>query len=121
MYVTTAYLKYTITVLFVVFALVQYNDADWYIWGPAYLLVAALYAFPDAFKSRKIVLMILLGFLLWAASYVPAFITWLKDGAPSITGTMKAENMEVELVREFLGLVLCIIYVALRLRKPAKP
>jgi hypothetical protein len=38
---------------------------------------------------------------------LPDFINWVKMGAPTITGSMKAESPFVELTREFLGLVIC--------------
>jgi len=38
--------------------------------------------------------------------YLPDFITWLNTGMASITDSMKAASPYIELVREFLGLVL---------------
>ncbi len=98
-----------ISVVFVLFALVQYNDPDWYIWIPAYLIPAYFFYKPDTAKKAALVYLPIIGFSLWAASYVPAFIDWIKHGTPTITGTMKVENPEIELIREFFGLVLCIL------------
>jgi hypothetical protein len=102
-------LNLTIGLIFILFAVVQYNDPDWYIWIPAYLIPAYFFFKPETAKNAYLVYLPIIGFSLWAASYVPAFVDWIKHGTPTITGTMKAENPEVELMREFFGLVICIV------------
>jgi multisubunit Na+/H+ antiporter MnhB subunit len=98
-----------IAIVFVLFALVQYNDPDWYIWGPVYLIPAYFFYKPETAKNNALVYLPIIGFALWAASYVPAFINWIYHGTPTITGTMKADRPEVELMREFFGLIICIV------------
>lgn len=39
---------------------------------------------------------------------IPDFISWIQDGMPSITESMKAEKKHIELTREFLGLLLIL-------------
>ncbi len=102
-------LNLILAIVFVLFGIVQYNDPDWYIWMPAYFLVALLYFKPSIIKNKSMVFLPIIGFGLWAASYVPAFLEWVKNGTPTITGTMKAENPEVELMREFFGLIICMV------------
>jgi hypothetical protein len=40
---------------------------------------------------------------------LPGFINWLRMGMPTITGSMKAEEEHIEVVREFLGLFLALL------------
>lgn len=98
---------WTIALLFLSFALVQYNDPDPLRWMLLYGAVAVLYILAALGRSHRRGAQA--GFmvaLVWAATYVPAFLNWLNIGAPSIVGTMKAETLYVELTREFLGLLL---------------
>lgn len=98
---------WAIALVFSLFALVQYNDPDPAVWMLLYGAVAVLYVLAALGKPyRRLAQLGLLVALCWAVTYVPAFIGWLKMGAPSIVGTMKAETLYVELTREFLGLVL---------------
>lgn len=100
-------MKYFFVALFVVFAAVQYNDPDGWIWALAYLNIAAILGSPNFTNKIYWVVISLIVFALWTFSFVPDFFHWIKMGSPSITGKMKAESPEIELVREFLGLVIC--------------
>lgn len=96
--------------LFVLFALVQYNDPDPYLWAPIYLFVAAVCGYAAFGKyNRPITLIgtVILG--IYTLTYVPDFIDWIKMGMPNIVETMKAEKPYVELTREFGGLVICML------------
>lgn len=103
--------------LFFLFALVQLNDQDPLLWMLMYGyvgIVAALAAF-----GRHPLYLIWIGLLTalaWLATLIPAFIDWLRMGAPTIVGSMKAETPYIELTREFLGLALCISVLAIYLR-----
>ncbi len=91
-------------------AAVQYNDPDPLAWMAIYGYVAVLYGLALAGRFRREAVwagMAAAG--LWAATMVPGFVEWIRMGMPSITGQMKAESPHVELVREFLGLVLCLV------------
>ena len=104
------YIHLAVSLLFFLFGVVQYNDPDFFIWLPIYLFVAFL-AFASfkglSFPTLSLVILIMLG--IWLATYVPAFITWLEDGMPSVTGTMKAETPYIEHVREFGGLLISFV------------
>lgn len=100
-------MRYFIAFLFLLFAGLQYNDPDGLFWGIAYLWVAAVIALPALYGQKWILLTSLTFFLVWTSFYAGDFMQWLSSGAPSITGTMKAETPAIELVREFLGLTLC--------------
>ncbi len=95
--------------LFVLSALVQYNDPDPYIWVPIYLFPAAVSFYAIKGKYNKTVILIgLIPTTLFMISYIPDFMNWIKMGEPSIVETMKAEKPYVELTREFGGLVICV-------------
>jgi len=99
-----------LTVVFIIFAGVQYNDPDFYIWVPVYLAIAylpftKLLGRPNPLFARVAGLVL----LIWIISYFPAMMKWINDGMPTITGTMKAESPHIELIREVLGLFICLI------------
>lgn len=99
-----------LSILFTIFAIVQYNDPDPWLWIVIYLfmaLMAGLAAgniFPSWVLRGGMV-----GCLIGLAMLLPDFIDWLSTGAESITQSMKAEKPHIELTREFLGLLICAI------------
>jgi len=104
------YIHLAVSILFLFFGVVQYNDPDFFIWIPIYLFVSFV-AFAS-FKGLRFpiitgVVLIMLG--IWLGTYIPTFITWVQDGMPSVTGTMKAESPYIEHVREFGGLLVSFI------------
>ncbi len=105
---TKSWLHYSLIGLFGLFALVQYDDPDWYIWIPIYAtaIISAVLFLQKNKHAHKLALLSALIIFSYAVRYVPEVNTWLKMGAPTITGTMKAENAYIENVREFLGLLL---------------
>jgi len=104
--------------LFVIFAVVQYNDPDPWLWIIAYLFVALLFVLQIFDKlPRPLLLGGLMLFSLWGISFVPDFIDWINMGAPSIANKMKATEPHTELVREFGGLVICLAGMILLLRR----
>jgi hypothetical protein len=99
-----------LAIIFILFAAVQYNDPDPYIWIPIYGAVAAVCILSHQKKYYPpIILAILGGLSIYWITYIPSFIQWFKDGMPSITGTMKAETPFIELIREFFGLLLAML------------
>lgn len=96
-----------IAIIFVLFAYWQINDPDPFGWIVIYLGVSAI-AIAN-FLGRDISWLSLVGL---AATFfglvllLPDFFSWLADGMPSITGSMHAESLYIELVREFLGFLL---------------
>ena len=96
-------------ILFFLFAIVQYNDPDPWLWIGLYSLVAIISLL--AARGQYISWLILGGLaicLIWLFMLLPDFVNWIKEGMPSITGSMKAEEPHIELTREFLGLVICM-------------
>ncbi len=96
--------------LFILFAGVQINDPDPLGWIVIYLGISLsiilylmgkdLVIVPVAGGVISIIGMILL---------IPDFISWLQEGAPTITGSMKATEPHIELTREFLGFIIAAI------------
>lgn len=102
------FLHLAVAALFTLCAYWQLNDPDWNRWVAAYgvvVFVAVRYFFGGL---RPVVALLPLVVLFgWWCTYVPEFFTWLNDGMPTITGSMKAEAPHIELTREFFGLLIC--------------
>lgn len=106
-------LKLVLSVLFVLFAVVQLNDPDPWAWVALYIFVAVLCGLSAFNKNNTYALLAGLGVIaIWMISLVPDFINWVNMGMPTITGSMKAESPHVELTREFLGLLIAGAAVA---------
>lgn len=101
-------------IVFVLFAAVQYNDPDPYVWMPIYLYAAVLCWL--AFRNRYFPGAYLLGMAVYGAYAAYKFFDqngvwdWMtKHHAANIAGTMKAEQPWIEETREFFGLVILIV------------
>ncbi len=97
-----------LAILFLLFAIVQYNDPDPWLWIGLYSLVAIISAM--AAWGRYLPWLINAAIAIcaiWMALLLPDFISWVRGGMQSITGSMHAESPHIELTREFLGLVIC--------------
>lgn len=116
-------LYFFLALLFAAFAALQWNDPDPLLWILAYGVVALFFVLAARGRLPRwppIAWTVLLG--IWMLTMVPGFIAWVRIGAPSITGSMKAEEPHIELVREFLGLfvaVLALVFLILRGRRGA--
>lgn len=103
-----------LTIIFVLFAAVQYNDPDPYIWIPIYGFCALVCGYAAVGKFNKTALLIgLVPITIYMLAYIPDFWDWVKMGMPSIVETMKANKPYVELTREFGGLVICVVVLLL--------
>lgn len=99
-----------LTALFLLFAAVQINDVDPWLWVTWYAFLALLTGLA-AFK-RLPSLLVWVGLSICVTSLIrlfPEFQEWYNDGMPSIVESMKAETPYVEFVREFLGLVIGLV------------
>ena len=101
-------------IVFILFAAVQYNDPDPYVWMPIYLYTAILCWL--AFRNKYFPGAYLLGIAVYTAYAIYKFFDqngvwdWMaKHHATNIAGTMKAEQPWVEETREFFGLVILIV------------
>lgn len=101
-------------IVFILFAALQYNDPDPYVWVPIYLY-AAVFCWL-AFRGKYFPVAYLFGIAAYTAYAVYKFLDkngvwdWLtKHDAANIAGTMKAEKPWIEETREFFGLLILII------------
>jgi len=99
--------------VFIVFAALQYNDPDPYIWMPVYLYTAALcwLAFRNKFYTKAYVtgIVVYAAYALYKVFDQYGLIDWIrKYHAENIAETMKAEKPWIEESREFFGLVILI-------------
>jgi hypothetical protein len=106
------YVNLLLAILFLASAVLQYNDPpdDRLFWILIYGLLALISGL--AVFGRYNVWSIALGMgivLFYMFRLFPAFMLWINQGMPSIVGSMKAESPHIELVREFLGLGICLV------------
>jgi hypothetical protein len=113
-------------ILFVLFATLQYNDPDPYIWIPIYLFAA--YLCYQAIKRRYQPFLYTIGFVVYISYAV--YLVFEKSGVinwatahntESLVQTMKAEKPWIEATREFGGLVIILFVLLINmfyLRKP---
>ena len=98
-----------LSLLFITFAVVQYNDPDPWLWIVAYIFVAVQFTLQIFQKlPRPLLLISIILFAILGMTFIPDFIDWIEKGAPSIASEMKATEPHIELVREFGGLLICL-------------
>jgi hypothetical protein len=92
------------TIIFILFAAVQYNDPDPYVWIPVYLIVAFLCFRIQKHKVDKLLYFLIgLIFVFWGINqFPPAWEGLLLD-------SMGMKTINIELGRESLGLVCCSV------------
>ncbi|WP_295128274.1 transmembrane 220 family protein [uncultured Chitinophaga sp.] len=102
------------TVIFILFAALQYNDPDPYIWIPIYgygalmCLLAALGRFyRGAYLSGIFIYLVYASYLFFTKDGVADWAT--SHDAENIAQTMKATKPWIEDTREFFGLLIIII------------
>lgn len=105
-------------ILFILFAAVQYNDPDPYIWVPIYLFAAWLCFQSIRLRYNRILYIIALVlnglyalYLLFDKSGVIDWIT--EHNSENIVQSMKATKPWIEETREFFGLiiVICVLMI----------
>lgn len=101
-------------IIFVLFAALQYNDPDPYVWIPIYMYAAILCwlafrgkYYPTAYWLGIIVYAVYAGYKFFDENGVWDWMT--KHHAANIADTMKAEQPWIEETREFFGLVILIV------------
>jgi Transmembrane family 220, helix len=111
-------LNLILCILFVVFAALQYNDPDPFIWIPIYLFAAFLcWRAYKGIHHRSLYVVAIGIYLLYAVYLVfdkNGVISWASEhAAESLVHSMKAEKPWIEETREFGGLVILIVAVAI--------
>ena len=104
--------------LFVFSAALQYNDPDPYLWMPIYMYGAVLcwLAFRNKYypKAYLIGIFIYLGYAIYLFFANDGVLDWInKHNAEDIASTMKAEKPWIEGTREFFGLIILIVVLAI--------
>ena len=114
-------------IIFILFALVQYNDPDPYIWVPIYLY-SALLCFLNFLQKPISSIAYWAGFLVFAAYAIykmfdtNGIIDWIQfHNASNIASTMKAEKPWIEESREFFGLLIILIVLGINYIKKSNP
>ena len=98
-----------IGLLFILFAVVQYNDPDPWLWMISYAVVGGLALWDiKAQLPKQLLIVLIIVYVVATAFYIPLMLDWVADGMPSIVGEMKATSPHIEWMREFLGLVMCL-------------
>jgi phage-related holin len=101
-------------ILFILFAALQYNDPDPWLWMPIYLYAAVLcwLAFKGKFFPKAYLIGIVgyLGYAVFLFFTEDGVLDWItKHNAANIAGSMKADKPWIEDTREFLGLIILIV------------
>lgn len=104
-------------IVFIVFAALQYNDYDPYIWIPIYGAAAILcwLAFKNRYhpKVNMVFIILLSVYAIYKVFDNNGLIDWVvSHHAENIAETMKAEKPWIEESREFFGLLIVIIIMA---------
>ncbi len=106
------------TILFILFAVLQLNDPDPWLWIPLYLLAAALCGLRYAGRPKR---MLEQGAILIYALYT-LFLFFTSDGvidwydkhdAENLVQSMKATKPWIENTREFGGLMIMIVILSI--------
>jgi hypothetical protein len=104
--------------LFIFSAALQYNDPDPYVWMPIYMYGAVLcwLAFRNKYypKAYLIGVFIYLGYAIYLFFAKDGVLDWINEhNAEDIASTMKAEKPWIEETREFFGLIILIVVLAI--------
>ena len=103
---------------FVLFAALQYNDPDPYLWIPIYLFAAFLCwkaSKGDFYSIATLVgIVFFTGYAIYKIFDPNGLLDWMNlHHAENIAETMKAEKPWVEESREFFGLLIIIIVLSI--------
>jgi hypothetical protein len=107
-------------VIFILFAAVQYNDPDPYVWMPIYLYAA--YLCYQAVKKLYQPVLYVIGFIAYGAYALyllfdkTGVLDWAREHhAENIAQTMKVTRPWIEETREFFGLIIVIIVLLINI------
>ena len=107
-------------IILVLFAALQYNDPDPFIWIPIYLY-AALLCYRAIHKKYQPALyigglVVYLGYAVYLFFDKTGVLDWAKEHqSESLVQTMKAEKPWIEETREFGGLLIVIIILVINM------
>ena len=104
------------SILFLIFAGLQYNDPDPYIWIPIYLYgtICCWLAAKNKFYPRAYLfgILVLTAYALYLFFTKDGVLDWIqKHRGENIATSMKAETPWIEDTREFFGLLMLIAVI----------
>jgi len=104
------------SILFLIFAGLQYNDPDPYIWIPIYLYgtICCWLAAKNKFYPRAYLfgILVLTAYALYLFFTKDGVLDWIqKHHGENIATSMKAETPWIEDTREFFGLLMLIAVI----------
>jgi len=106
----TKIINWIICFIFLLFAYVQLNDPDPYVWVVVYGIIAILFALSNFVNMPKIIIQsVILTLGLFALYHAGHFYDWLlsKDKS-ALFGEMIYDRPYIEGTREFMGLLIAI-------------
>ncbi len=106
-------IRLLLAVMFAGFAYLNLNDPDPVQWVLAYGATAVLFAFAAFGRAdRRIIGALAVALFVWMCTMTSGMIDWYQSGFPSITGEMHVTEPHIEVVREFLGLLIAVVALA---------
>ncbi len=106
-----------LAIVFIAFAVLQYNDPDPYIWLFVYGVTALLCINSALGKTFRLANILLIVFsVVWMVLLVPQLVEWIVGGMPASSNASDRAVVQLELVREFFGLLMVILTMLLQLR-----
>ncbi|MEO8067873.1 MAG: transmembrane 220 family protein [Flavobacteriales bacterium] len=99
-----------LAIVFALFAYVNLNDPDPIQWVLAYGSTAVLFACAVGGRAdRRISGALAVALAIWMLTMCGGMVDWFNAGMPTIVDEMKATNPHIEVVREFLGLLIAVL------------
>lgn len=103
-------------IIFLSFAALQYNDPDPLLWIFIYVAMVAVCGLAATGKTfRQAMLVLGVGYIIYAGLLFPAVITWLNSSDRSLLfdDIAKMQFPYIEETREFLGLLICLVVLGI--------
>ncbi len=102
-----------LTILFALFAAVQFNDPDPWVWVGVYGLVAGVSAFAIMGKYNKTLLLAMMAVtLVWALYLSPGVFDWfMHHDSEEIFHSMSPDKVFIETARECFGLIIAFLAI----------
>ncbi len=100
----TKFIDITIGVVFLYFAIIQWNDPDAWIWMTVYGLVVLMAALKLlGVKNQKVFKGIFIFLFFWFLVKFPTLLEWFQAGMPNFLVEQPTNVQILEKMREFLG------------------
>lgn len=108
------------SILFILFAALQLNDPDPWVWIPLYLLAAGLCGYRFAGRAKAGLERISIGIYIVYALYLlfvrDGVVDWFDEhDAENLVQSMKATKPWIENTREFGGLLIMVVVLSVNL------